>query len=262
MKSQLPSAVPVKLFGATIDALRMPEAIDRLWSWIAGDSRACRFVVTPNVDHAVMLSESEALRAVYADAAMVLADGWPVVSASRLLRCPVPERVAGSDLVPALLASASNDRPLSVFLLGGMPGVAEQAATNIARQWPAAQVVGTYSPPYGFEQDDAENDRIVQRINAAEPDVLVLGLGAPKQELWIHRHRHRLQVKAALCVGATIDFLAGEKQRAPHWARRLNLEWLHRLVSEPKRLARRYAKDAWVFPRLVFKEWWRRGMGA
>ena len=252
----------VELFQTSFDAIRMPEAVERLWHWIEGDESHCRYVVTPNVDHTVMLHESPSLREVYREAGMVLADGWPVVSASRWLGRPVPERVPGSDLVPQLLASAGPDRPLSVFLLGGMPGVAERAAQNIHQRWPHARVCGTDSPPFGFEKDAAENERIVRLINQAAPDVLVLGLGAPKQELWIHRHRERLQVKTALCVGATIDFLAGEKRRAPRWAQAMRMEWLHRLLSEPKRLARRYAKDAWIFPQLVLREWWHGGSRA
>ena len=91
----------------------------------------------------------------------------------------------------------------------------------------------------------------------ARPDVLVVGLGAPKQELWVHKHRERLTAKVALCVGATIDFLAGERRRAPAWMQEAGLEWLYRVASEPRRLAARYAKDALIFPRLFAREWWR-----
>jgi N-acetylglucosaminyldiphosphoundecaprenol N-acetyl-beta-D-mannosaminyltransferase len=246
----------------TVDALTMSEAVTTIGAWCAaprGDR--CRFVVTPNVDHAVMFQTDEKLRAAYAEAAMALADGAPVVAASRLLRRPVPERVPGSDLAPALFNQASavstaGDRPrLRVFLLGAAPGVADRAATNIAARWPGVDVVGTLSPPVGFERDAAENERILAAVAAAAPDVVLVGLGAPKQELWVHEHAARLQAKAALCVGATIDFLAGEKRRAPRWMRRFGLEWLHRLSTEPRRLAKRYARDAWIFPRLVWRDW-------
>ena len=126
---------------------------------------------------------------------------------------------------------------------------------RLCERWPNAKVVGTYSPPLGFERDDAECANICERINAARPDVLMLGLGAPKQELWIAKHHERLQVKAALCIGATIDFLAGEKARAPRWMQKCGVEWLHRLASEPRRLFKRYAHDAWVFPQLIWREW-------
>ncbi len=111
------------------------------------------------------------------------------------------------------------------------------------------------SPPLGFERDEAENERILAAVAALKPDLVVLGLGAPKQELWIHAHADRLEAKVALCIGATIDFLAGEKRRAPRWMRRVGLEWFHRLSSEPGRLAKRYLRDAWVFPQLVWRDW-------
>lgn len=245
----------VELFGMRIAPLRINEAVATLRSWIDANDGRCRYVVTPNVDHAVMFREHAGLRAAYEKAALVLADGFPVVLASRLLRRPLPERVAGSDLAPALFASTQGGRKLRTYLLGAGPGVAERAAANIVARWPNVEIVGTYSPPLGFERDAAENAAIIERVNAARPDVLVLGLGAPKQELWIAAHADKLQAKTALCIGATIDFLAGEKRRAPRWMQTTGLEWLHRLGSEPRRLLRRYLRDAVIFPRLVWNEW-------
>jgi N-acetylglucosaminyldiphosphoundecaprenol N-acetyl-beta-D-mannosaminyltransferase len=142
-----------------------------------------------------------------------------------------------------------------VFLLGAGPGVADRAARNIASRWPAVHVVGTYSPPLGFERDPQENEAILAKVAAARPDVLMVGLGAPKQELWVDAHRTRIEAAVTLCIGATIDFLAGEKRRAPRWMRRTGLEWLHRVASEPRRLLHRYARDGWVFPQLVWRQW-------
>ena len=136
-----------------------------------------------------------------------------------------------------------------------MPGVGEEAARRIHAAWPHVRVVGTYSPPLGFEKHDHENEAIIERINAVQPDLLVLGLGAPKQELWIQKHAARLDARVALCVGATIDFLAGNKARAPQWMGRCGLEWLHRVATEPKRLARRYLRDALLFPKLLWREY-------
>jgi N-acetylglucosaminyldiphosphoundecaprenol N-acetyl-beta-D-mannosaminyltransferase len=250
----------VELFGVEIDPLRMDQAVAQISAWVADSDRRCRFVVTPNVDHVVMLQYHEGLQAAYRDAGMVLVDGAPVLWASRLLCCAeerLPERVAGSDLVPMLFEAADEQQPLAVFLLGAALGVAERAALNVRRRWPAIHVVGTYSPPVGFERDERENEKILGLIEAAQPEVLVVGLGAPKQELWVHRHRGRLTAKVALCVGATIDFLAGERSRAPLWMQSAGLEWLYRVASEPRRLAARYAKDAVIFPRLIAQEWWR-----
>lgn len=248
----------ISLFGLQIDAVRMSDAVSQVFDWVRTRDGHCHYVVTPNVDHAVMFQEHAGLRTAYQHAGMVLADGAPVVLASRLLRRGLPERVAGSDLVPALFAAAADHGGLKVYLLGAAPGVAERAALKIVEQYPTVQVVGTYSPPLGFEKDTAENAAIVQRISGAGADVLLVGLGAPKQELWVHAHFQNLQVPVALCIGATIDFIAGQTARAPKWMRKTGLEWLHRLVSEPKRLVRRYARDAWVFPQLV----WREALGA
>jgi N-acetylglucosaminyldiphosphoundecaprenol N-acetyl-beta-D-mannosaminyltransferase len=245
----------VELFGVEIDPLRMDQAVAQILAWVADPAPRCHYVVTPNVDHVVMLQHHAGLRAAYADAGMVLVDGAPVLWSSRLLNHPLPERVAGSDLVPTLFGAVRES--LRVYLLGAGPGVAERAAANIGKRWPAVEVVGTYSPPLGFERDAAENDKILQQVAGAQADLLVVGLGAPKQELWVHKHRERISAKVALCVGATIDFLAGEKQRAPVWMREAGVEWMYRVASEPKRLAARYARDAWVFPRLLAREWWR-----
>jgi N-acetylglucosaminyldiphosphoundecaprenol N-acetyl-beta-D-mannosaminyltransferase len=244
-----------RLFGIEIDALQLPEAVEQIFAWVGQQEHRCRYVVTPNVDHTVMFQENPLLREAYRDASLVLADGAPVIWASRLLGRPLPERVTGSDLTPAVFAAASPERPLTTFLLGAGPGVAQRAAHAIESRWPSVKVVGTYCPPLGFEKSDAENAAILDRVNEASPDILVLGLGAPKQELWIHRFAPRLKTSVALCVGATIDFLAGEKRRAPRVMQRAGLEWLHRVATEPRRLLRRYARDAWVFPQLMWREW-------
>jgi N-acetylglucosaminyldiphosphoundecaprenol N-acetyl-beta-D-mannosaminyltransferase len=242
------------MFGMQISRIAMSDTVHQVLSWchepLAG---ACRYVVTPNVDHAVLFQDRADLRAAYKDAALVLADGAPIVLASRILGRSLPERVAGSDLVPEIFKAA--DKPLRVFLLGAAPGVAKIAAARIKREWPAVHVVGIESPPLGFENDDFQNARILANIADAKPDLLIIGLGAPKQELWVHRHSGGLKAKVVVCAGATIDFLAGHRDRSPMWMRRVGLEWLHRLCSEPGRLASRYARDAWVFPQLVWREW-------
>jgi N-acetylglucosaminyldiphosphoundecaprenol N-acetyl-beta-D-mannosaminyltransferase len=241
----------VRLFETEIDVLRMPEAVERLRDWVTRRDDFCRYVVTPNVDHAVLLAEHKGLRRAYAEASLVLADGAPLVWVSRWLGKPLPERVAGSDLVPALFETTPPT--LRVFLLGGAPGVAERAAANIAARWPAVTVTGTASPPKGFEHDELQNAAVLARIQKAKPDIVLVGLGAPKQELWVWRHQRAIAAPVALCIGATIDFLAGERSRAPRWMRSAGLEWLYRVGTEPRRLGARYARDAWIFPRLV---WW------
>lgn len=248
------------LFGIKIDAIRMDEAVASLRAWINEAPQECRYVVTPNVDHTVLLQENEELCKSYEEAHLILADGHPIVWASRLLRQPLPERVPGSELVPALFDSynASSERGeserLRVFLLGAQPGIGAIAAENMKAQWPHVDTVGVYSPPFGFEHDEEECNYILGRIALSRPHVLIVGLGAPKQEIWVNQHYKQIRASAALCVGATIDFLAGEQKRAPVWMQRTGTEWLHRMCSQPRRLVKRYAKDAWVFPQLVWRQ--------
>lgn len=252
----------IRLFGITIHRTTLSAATREVLSWCyAKSSDHCQYVVTPNVDHVVMYQHRKDLRNSYRDASLVLADGAPVVWASRLLGKPLPERVAGSDLVPALFdAMDANHKasepspPVKVFLLGAAPGVAAQAGRNIVQRWQGVEIAGSYSPPLGFENDADENERILQKIAAASPDLLIVGLGAPKQELWVQAHHRQISAKAALCVGATIDFLAGHRQRSPVWMQKTGLEWVHRILTEPRRLASRYARDAWVFPQLMWQE--------
>src|SRR5262249_14590379 len=153
-----------------------------------------------------------------------------IVWSSRFFGRPLPERVAGSDIVPALFARASATRPLSAYLLGGAPGVGERAAAALGRDYPHLRIAGLDSPPGGFERDEAENRAVVERINRARPDLLLVGLGCPKQELWTERNQRELDVPVALCIGGTIDFLAGEQPRAPEWMRKSGIEWFHRMA--------------------------------
>lgn len=244
------------IFGVEIDLLSMSETVAIIFDWFAESSGTCQFVVTPNVDHIVKVQTDVGLQAAYKKAGLVVTDGKPVVWAAKMLGVNIPGTVPGSDLVPAIFDYAQvNKKPIKVFLLGAMPGVAVRAKAAIHQQWPLVQVVGTLSPDFGFEKREAESKSICEQINASGAELLVLGLGAPKQELWITDHGSLIKAKVALCVGATIDFLAGEKPRAPVWMRTVGLEWLHRMLSEPKRLAKRYLVDAIKFPQIVFKEW-------
>jgi N-acetylglucosaminyldiphosphoundecaprenol N-acetyl-beta-D-mannosaminyltransferase len=245
----------VRLFGIDMHAVTLERALDVVFEWIERRERPLRFVVTPNVQHAVLFQENGDLRRAYGAASLVIVDGWPIVWTSRLFGRPLPERVAGSDIVPALFARASKARPLSVYLLGGAPGVGEQAAATIAREYPNVRVAGVDSPPLGFENDPVVDREVVERVSRASPDLLLVGLGCPKQELWTERHRHELDARVALCVGGTIDFLAGKQPRAPQWMRVSGIEWVHRIASDPRRLGPRYASNALDFPKLLLRQW-------
>jgi N-acetylglucosaminyldiphosphoundecaprenol N-acetyl-beta-D-mannosaminyltransferase len=245
----------VRLFGIELTPVTLDEAVQDLMGWITHPDGQCHYVVTPNVDHALLFQERPEMREAYSRASLVLADGHPVVWVSRLVGRPVPERVPGSDVTPALFEAARADSPLDVFLLGAAPGVAERAAASVRARYPHVRVVGTYSPPLGFERDADENERILKLLEGARPNVLVVGLGAPKQELFVYKNLARLGfIPVALCVGATIDFLAGARPRAPTWMQDFGLEWIHRAFSEPKRLLPRYARNVWQFPQLVWRE--------
>lgn len=250
------SQLAVQLFRARMHAVTLENACDVIKSWIELEASPCRYVVTPNVDHILQLQRNADLCDAYCNASLVVADGWPVVLASRVLRRPLPERVAGSDLIPELMSRwRGESRSLRVFLLGAAPGVADIAAKSIASQFPDVSVCGTYSPPFGFEKIHSENERIISKVNESEPDLLVVGFGAPKQEIWLSRFAHCLHARVAIAAGGTIDFLAGTQVRAPVWMRRHGLEWLHRLIHDPRRLGMRYLRGAWTFPKLVVYEY-------
>jgi N-acetylglucosaminyldiphosphoundecaprenol N-acetyl-beta-D-mannosaminyltransferase len=247
----------IRLFNIDIDRLTMKETVEKIGQWLLSSDVHNHYVVTPNVDHIVNLHSNAQFKNAYSGASLIVADGRPVVLASKLLGKSLPEVVPGSDLVPALFDYFQHEKnqPLKVFLLGAMPGVAEKAAANIHAKWSQVKVVGLFSPDFGFEKSEEASLKICQLVSQTNADVVVFGVGAPKQELWSKQYAQQLNAKVILCVGATIDFLAGEKARAPIWVRKIGMEWLHRLMTEPKRLAKRYLVDAFIFPVLVFKEW-------
>lgn len=243
----------VALFGITIDNVTAAEAVEAVRR-LLDSGKGQYYVVTPNVDHIVRLDRDPAFRRAYAGASLVLADGMPLVWASRVLGRPIRRRVTGADLLPQVCAMAAAGGR-SLFLLGGREGVAELAARNLEARFPGLRIAGAYGPPMGFERDPAEHRRIAERVNRARPDVLAIGLGAPKQELWIAAHRRSLDFGVALCIGAGIDFAAGTLSRAPRWMRETGVEWLWRLMREPRRLWKRYLVEDMAFARIVAREW-------
>lgn len=243
-----------RLGQALIDQISAEDALS--WVLSAAEKGPCRFVVTPNSDHIVMLEHHRELQEVYAEAHLVLADGMPLVWASRLLRPSLPERVAGSELMP-LICAAAPARGLKIFLLGAPPGVAEEAKRRLEAQHPGIRIVGCYAPPLGFEREPAAEEAIIRLLREADADIIFVGLGAPKQELWMHRAHRRLDHGVMLGIGAAIDFCAGNVKRAPTWMQRSGLEWFYRLIQEPRRLAKRYLRDTLIVW-IVLREGWRR----
>ncbi|HKO48385.1 MAG TPA: WecB/TagA/CpsF family glycosyltransferase [Polyangiaceae bacterium] len=209
------------------------DAIDRLISAKNGGT-----VFTPNVDHVVMAEHDERFRTAYAAAALSLVDGTPVLWASRLLRTPLPEKISGSDLVMPLLRRAA-ERGHRVYFLGGEPGVADLAKSKLEAALPGIRIVGTDASRIDVNKK-AHADEVAERIRRAEPDLVLVALGAPKQEIWSYTRAELLKPAVLIGVGASLDFVAGIQKRAPSWMSKAGLEWLYRLGQEPRRLAARY----------------------
>ncbi len=234
------SGTPVEritLLGVALDRVTAAEACDRIDAALAEGRGG--WVVTPNLDILRRLVREPAFAALCADAELRLADGMPLVWASRLRGTPLPERVAGSDFVDTLCARAARSGR-RVFLLGGNPGAAERAAARLRERHADLVIAGTLCPPFGFEHNAAEMAGIRRALGEARPQIVFVGLGSPKQEHLIRDLRAEFTGAWFLGVGITFSFIAGDVSRAPRWMRRVGLEWAHRLAQEPRRLARRY----------------------
>jgi len=226
--------------------LTMAEAVEAVV--MRAKDKKGGFVVTPNVDHIVMAEKNEALQRAYADAALSLADGKPLIWMSRLAGFPLPEKVSGSDLIRPLLRRAAEEG-LSVYFLGSAPGVGATAAAVLCQEIPALKVAGIDAPPPGFEKDPEQEKSAREKMLGSAPDIVLFALGAPKQELLMHRWQTGGSGPMMLGIGAGLDFIAGKVKRSPPWMSQAGLEWLYRLSQDPKRLARRYLiQDPQVIP--------------
>ena len=228
---------PVRVGRATIDNLTFAEALDRVAELVA--RRRGGTVITPNVDHLVLLEEDARLREAYASASLVLADGMLVVWASHLLGTPLREKISGSDLIRPLLERAA-DSGWSVYLIGGGEGVAARAAEAMKRDAVGLRVVGIDARPIDLDGGSPTHDELVVGVKAARPDLVLLALGCPKQEIVMQRIAAAVRPAVCIGVGAGLDFVAGTLPRAPRWVSSSGLEWLYRLAREPRRLWRRY----------------------
>lgn len=240
------------MFGINIDNVSLQEAC-RLIIKKAKEKDKYDYVVTPNVDHIIKLRKDKEFAEVYKKATIVLADGMPLVWASKLLGSPLNERVTGSDVFPLVCEMAAKEG-ITVYFLGGLDGVADKAKENLIKKYPSLKVVGTYSPPFGFENDIIENTKIINQINKVKPDILFVGVGAPKQEKWMYNNLEQLRVPISLGIGASFDFVAGTINRAPKWMQKNGIEWLWRFGQEPKRLFKRYFIEDMAFIAIVYKE--------
>jgi N-acetylglucosaminyldiphosphoundecaprenol N-acetyl-beta-D-mannosaminyltransferase len=230
---------------AHVDCLTYDQAVAAVCDLARIDGHR-EYVVTPNIQHVAELRRGGDFAAAYADAALVLPDGAPVVMALRALTGRKQSRVTGADLLPGICRSAAV-KGLTVGILGGRPGAAQEAADRLRADYPGLDIVLVEPAPFGFEQDPAELERVLSHVERLDPDILFVGLGSPKGEVFAHQHRARLGNGVVMCIGAAIDFTAGFAVRAPlKWQQR-GCEWLWRLLHEPRRLAGRYAKAAPLF---------------
>lgn len=241
-----------KMFNIDIDNVTMQEAIESIDKLVEDRSKNA-YVVTPNVDHIVKVQSDKEFYNVYKEADLVLADGVPVIWASKLLKKTLKEKVSGSDLFPLLCERAAKKK-YKVFLLGGLEGVADKAGKILTEQYPDLNIVGTYCPPFGFEANEEENNKIINMLNETKPDILFVGVGAPKQEKWIYNNRCNYNIPVSLGIGASFDFIAGTVKRAPVWMQKSGLEWFYRLIKEPKRMFKRYIIDDTVFFKMLIGE--------
>ncbi len=229
--------VQVNLLGAWVDPVLPEDAIDQILNWCRTKTR--KYIVTPNLDHCRLLRLDEKLSAAYNQSGLVVPDGWPLIAASRVTPYPIAKRVAGSDLIVPLCQRAAQGG-YSVFLLGSTLEVLNAAADRLCAEAPGLKIAGVYAPPFGFEKDKNEVERINTHISSARPDILLVALGAPKQELWMASNVPNLPISAALGIGASLDFLTGKQRRAPGFFQALGMEWLWRALSNPRRLGKRY----------------------
>jgi N-acetylglucosaminyldiphosphoundecaprenol N-acetyl-beta-D-mannosaminyltransferase len=231
----------VELLEMRLDAVSPQQAVGRI---IESSDGGC--VLTPNLQHLRAHRHSAAVRGAFQRCELVVPDGMPLIWASRIQGTPLPDRVAGSDLVWSLSQAAAR-RERTLFLLGGAPGTADDAAAELRRRFPGLGIAGTHCPPLGFERSADAIDEIQARIAAARPDLIYIGLPLAKQLLVMDSLRDTVPRAWQIGLGISFSFVTGDVRRAPAWAQRTGLEWLFRLAQEPRRLGRRYLVEGLPF---------------
>lgn len=221
----------VDIHGVMIDNVTMDEALDKVMEMLKGQTP--HKVFTPNSEIIMQSTRDPELKTILNNADLLVPDGAGVVLASRILKKELKEKVSGIDLVKRILKNTEK-RATSFFILGGKPGVAEKASVNIVSDYPKAKIKGFRNGYF----DQSEEPDIIKQINDSKAEILLVGLGAPKQEKWIYRHADELNCKVLIGVGGSIDVFAGTAKLAPEFMRKAGLEWLYRLIKEPKRAKR------------------------
>ncbi len=228
------------LLNTFINNVDMSETINAIEKMITLDKKS--YIVAINVDVIIKIENDSYLKKIVDKADMVLVDGKPLMWISKLYGKPLKAKISGSDLVP-LLCEIAAQKGYRIFIIGGKDGIAEQAKKRLENKFPTIQIVGTYAPPFGFEKDTDELHKINCIISEVQPDLLIACFGCPKQEKWIYENFKKYNATVSICAGATVDFLAGNIKRAPHWMSEHGLEWFYRFIQEPKRMFKRYFID-------------------
>ena len=239
----------VEVIGVPITRIRMTELLESIHQQIHSNGSCHQICITP-VNSLLAARDNTKVMQVFQSAKLVLCDGMPVKWATHLLGNPVPERITGLDLLPALL-QAANKHSYRLFLLGAAPGVGDQLAKYIQTNFPKAHVVGVYVPPYRKVFSEEESVAMLQAIEDAKPHIVLVSLTAPKQDIWIAEHLNRIKANWAIGIGGAFEVTAGLIPRAPRWMQQNGLEWLFRFFQEPKRLFKRYFIEAPHFIPLV-----------
>lgn len=232
-------SVPLVLYGVPFHNLTFASTLEWIDDLVA-TRRSC-LVSTANLDFLKVAAEDPEMQRILFESEIVMADGHPIVKLAPFFGPRLDERVTGSDITPMLAAHAA-EKGHRLFFLGAAPGVARKAADILTERHPGLNVVGCFSPEKA-DVIDLQSDEILQMLEATRPDVLLVAFGAPKQEKWIQMHRRKWNVPVAMGIGGSLDFIAGAQLRSPVWMQRLGLEWLGRLLANPRRLARRYLLD-------------------
>lgn len=238
------------LLNTYVNNVDMKETVGAIETMIKDGGK--HYVVAINVDVVMKIEEDAYLKEITDNADMVLVDGKPLIWISKWHKRPVKAKISGSDLVPILCKVAAK-KGHSIFIIGGKDGIADQAKKKLEEKHPGIKVVGTYAPPFGFEKDEQELNKINEMISEAHPDLLIACFGCPKQEKWIYENYQKYDAKVSVCAGATVDFLAGNVSRAPKWMSEHGFEWFYRFLQEPKRMFKRYFIDDVKILKLVLK---------
>jgi len=244
-------AKEVHILGIKIHRVSLNDAIELIEKFISGDGK--HQVCVPNVWTTVLMQKDEEFKEIHNNSSLAIPDGTPLVWVSRLYGKPIPERVPGPDLFKEF-TKVSTKKGYKLFFLGSTKNALKEITLKLKEKYPSLKIVGTYSPPFMKEFSEEENQKMIEMINKAEPDVLWVSLTAPKQEKWIGKHLSQLNVPVSIGVGAAFDFVAGKVKRAPKWMQKIGLEWFHRLIQEPTRLWKRYLIGNTVFIWLVINE--------